>query len=342
MKTFKNLLACGTFDHLHQGHKEFLATAFSVSQRVFCGLTDYQNYQASKDKTLSSLIQNFNLRFKNLKNYLKIQNHLQKTTIFKLKDRFGPALQNNFFDSILVSKKTLEGAKLINQKRKLLGLKPLAIIKADTICDTNHQFLSSSKIRSGKTNNLGLIYENFLLKKPLYLNPTKRSYLQKPLGVLLTGSLYQLSSSAIKIKKLIQKVKPSFVAVVGDITTQTFLLHQIPFNLAILDQKTRRQKHLYLNRNFLKDAKIIKTSNPPATLSPGLVTNLKNIFENLAENQVLQIEGEEDLSVLPSILLSPLKTLIFYGQPFSGTVAIKVTQKTKEKTLHLIQNSFIA
>jgi hypothetical protein len=49
------------------------------------------------------------------------------------------------------------------------------------------------------------------------------------------------------------------------------------------------------------------------------------------------IEGEEDLAVLPAILLSPLSWVVIYGQPEEGLVYIPITQEIKLKSLKLLQ-----
>ncbi len=41
------------------------------------------------------------------------------------------------------------------------------------------------------------------------------------------------------------------------------------------------------------------------------------------------VEGEEDLLVLPLISLTPIGSLIVYGQPREGMVVVEVTEKMK-------------
>jgi len=337
MKPFKYLVAAGTFDRLHQGHKKFLEAAFTFSESIYCCLTDYQAYERLPEKKLPFLIQSFSKRLKNLKEYLKSKNYLERTKIFCLEDCFGPSIEDNHLEAIMATKETEEGAELVNQKRKILGLKPLKIVLTEIVRDSSSQYLSSSNIRVGQVNSSGLAYTKLFPRKNLYLPSTQKIYFKKPIGILLEGCRSHLSWAALKASLEIKKTRTPFIITVGDISTQAFLLHKIPFNLAIIDQKTRREKYFYLNRNLFSQKMVFKAFNPPGTISPSLVMALQNIFSNLEKTSVLKIDGEEDLSVLPCILLAPLNTLIFYGFFLRGMVKIKVTERTKEKAVKLLK-----
>ena len=50
----------------------------------------------------------------------------------------------------------------------------------------------------------------------------------------------------------------------------------------------------------------------------------------------LEISGEEDLLVLPYILLAQYGSVILYGQPLRGMVVVDVTTAIREKTKRLI------
>ena len=42
------------------------------------------------------------------------------------------------------------------------------------------------------------------------------------------------------------------------------------------------------------------------------------------------VEGEEDLLALPSIVFSPLQSLVLYGMANQGVVVVEVTEESKE------------
>jgi len=51
------------------------------------------------------------------------------------------------------------------------------------------------------------------------------------------------------------------------------------------------------------------------------------------------VDGEEDLAVLPVLLIAPLGFSIFYGQPNEGLVQVQVTEENKEQAYQFV-NSF--
>ena len=51
---------------------------------------------------------------------------------------------------------------------------------------------------------------------------------------------------------------------------------------------------------------------------------------------IIKVSGEEDLAVLPAVLLAPLNSLVLYGQPRKGIVVIKVTEKKKKEIKKVI------
>ena len=52
--------------------------------------------------------------------------------------------------------------------------------------------------------------------------------------------------------------------------------------------------------------------------------------------QVL-VEGEEDLLTLVAVLEAPEGSLVVYGQPHDGVVAVKADKKTKERVQQVVE-----
>ena len=48
------------------------------------------------------------------------------------------------------------------------------------------------------------------------------------------------------------------------------------------------------------------------------------------------VDGEEDLAVLPVVLLAPLDSLVFYGQRNQGLVLVKVTEEKKSEFVKIL------
>ena len=81
--------------------------------------------------------------------------------------------------------------------------------------------------------------------------------------------------------------------------------------------------------------------NPPGTVAWDLFEAVRLAFAN-NERQVIQVDGEEDLSFLPVMLFSPLGFTVFYGQPDVGLVEVKVTEENKEKVYDLVSKFELA
>ena len=75
---------------------------------------------------------------------------------------------------------------------------------------------------------------------------------------------------------------------------------------------------------------------------PSLFLEISRIFSDYKNQSiVLQIEGEEDLAVLPIILSAPLNSIIFYGQPNNGLVRVDVSEEVKERTKKLVSMAIL-
>ncbi|MHA1754492.1 MAG: phosphopantetheine adenylyltransferase [Candidatus Odinarchaeia archaeon] len=137
----------GTFDNLHEGHKFLIRKAFQLGEKVIFGLT---SDEFCRGKILADKIQNFEVRRKNLLNYIKSLKGELKFEIVKLDDKYGPAIENSEIDAILVTKETLETAEEINLLRKQRNLKPIKIYVEKLILAEDGKEISSTRIRKGE------------------------------------------------------------------------------------------------------------------------------------------------------------------------------------------------
>ncbi|HNR45225.1 MAG TPA: pantetheine-phosphate adenylyltransferase [Methanofastidiosum sp.] len=138
------VIASGTFDRLHEGHKHFLMSAFSLGY-VYIGLT---SENMIKNKPYAESIQSFETRKNNLIQCLaeegKTNNYDYQ--IIEINDRYGFAIESMEADVIVVTSDTLDTAKEINDIRAELGIYPLDIIEVDLIIKDNKK-ISSSDLR---------------------------------------------------------------------------------------------------------------------------------------------------------------------------------------------------
>lgn len=77
--------------------------------------------------------------------------------------------------------------------------------------------------------------------------------------------------------------------------------------------------------------------NPAGTITDDLWETISKALElsNNGECYVIEVKGEEDLAVLPCILMANPETTILYGQPNEGLVLLKVSDM-KNKAQKLI------
>jgi len=143
------VIASGTFDRLHEGHKHFLMAAFSIGF-VYIGLT---SENMVKNKPYAESIHDYETRKNNLIQYLKEEgksmNHDYQ--IIEINDRYGFAIESMEADVIVVTSDTLDTAKEINDVRAELYIYPLDIIEVDLISKDNKK-ISSRDLRKEETD----------------------------------------------------------------------------------------------------------------------------------------------------------------------------------------------
>lgn len=322
-----NLVVCGgTFDLLHKGHREFLRFAFSKGEKVIIGLTSDKFVQNKKEG-----IELYKARKVRLETFLKKEQLKKRAEIIPINNVFGPTLLPSFrAEAIVVSKETKKGAGFINLKRQELGLSPLYILISPQVLTEGGGLISSSRIRNGEINREGRLYtQPEWLRHSLFLPEEIRSVLRKPFGRVIRS-----------VKKL-NSVREFFrVITVGDIVTREFNRLGIGQKISVVDFRVARKK-MFSNLNelgFRDKELVIEAKNPPGTLTPSLFQATKRAFGLLKKRRqiVVQVDGEEDLAVLPILLSAPLGWTVFYGQPQEGAVEVKVTQESKKRAYELV------
>ena len=134
----------GTFDHLHDGHRLLLKTAFDLCQEVHIGLT---NDKMLKRKKFADKIENYDTRKKKLEEYIKTIADLNRAKVFELDNPYGPPVNDPAYDGIVVSQETFMGALRINDIRVEKGFPPIIIIVIPMLLQDDGSILSSTSIR---------------------------------------------------------------------------------------------------------------------------------------------------------------------------------------------------
>lgn len=180
--------------------------------------------------------------------------------------------------------------------------------------------------------------------------------LKKPFGLLIPDQ--QVSKEIIEYH--ISKSN-KFIVSVGDTTTNKLLFFNIIPDIAIVDGKERRMTTSILkiseqitrmkknedikNRTDNLSDKVftdglrlaeVHCVNTPGSISKNAVETIKDIIDKKMIAQII-VDGEEDLLALPIFCLSPIGTVVFYGQPSEGLVVVHVDEKIKKISEDLIE-----
>ena len=143
------------------------------------------------------------------------------------------------------------------------------------------------------------------------------------------GKLYIDFEDAIPMIK-----EASFLISVGDQTTKNLVDIDLIPDLGIIDNRIQRKDHNY---DIIRTENILNADNPAGTITENLWETIEEAISLTLEdsgNRIIVVKGEEDLAVLPCLLIAPEDAVILYGQPNEGLVFVNVCEgKGKAKRL---------
>ncbi len=315
----------GTFDFFHAGHKAFISEGLKKSEEIILGITSDSYIKSFKGK---EGIENFAVRKKAVEEFLESSGFKDRVKIISINNPYEPLLTKSFDPEVIfVTPQTKNTGDVINKKRKKKSLKTLKIIVLPLKKADDGKVISSTRIRNGEINRNGALYVSPKWKnKKLILPFVMRSVLQRPMGKIL--------------KEIPKGLESSKIITIGDITTGQFNKNDANQFLSIVDFLVQRQKkfNALSELGFTGSEETLKVKNPPGTITHELFEMVRKVFqEKNMKTKVILIEGEEDLSVLPVLLVAPLGFYIFYGQPNQGLVKVNVNEGNKEKVYNLLE-----
>jgi len=318
---YKKIAAGGTFDQLHGGHKAFLLWLFSNGENVLLGITSDKFTQQNKP----DVIQLFEERKNNVEDFLRTNKLLERVQIVSIDDIFGPLVEKDVdVQAIGVTNDTHNNAIKINGIRQKKHLKVLSIVSYPLV-KKNGKTISSSSIRSGKMGTKGINWVKEDWEKNDFILPENlREILRQPLGPM--------------VESLDDIIDFSNIISVGDVTTKNLRENNISPQISIVDFTVERRR-LYQNitqLGFKHNITQFNLQNPPGSVVASSWSTIEQALQNNTSS-VIKVKGEEDLLVIPCILLAPLSYHIFYGQPHTGMVDLEVTLKLKEHIYHLME-----
>jgi len=149
-----------------------------------------------------------------------------------------------------------------------------------------------------------------------------RSELKMPLGLLLEG---EPRETVARLGEMLKRMRPPMLATVGDVTSGNLLDAGLHPDIVVVDHRVMRVSVEPLE---LDDRAKIPARNQPGTIDADAWRALGEAVR-LKSGVAVIVEGEEDLLVLPLIVLMPLASVIVYGQPLVGMVLVRVTEERK-------------
>ncbi len=145
-KQFKKLALGGTFDIIHRGHKELFSKAFELGEEIIIGITtDKFVQELYKDHSTNK----YEYRKNQLLEFIKQMESEDRCIIIPLNDPYGPTINDQSIEAIIVSKESEKTANIINEIRIDNEFKPLKIISIELILAEDGQPISTTRVKKG-------------------------------------------------------------------------------------------------------------------------------------------------------------------------------------------------
>ena len=152
-----------------------------------------------------------------------------------------------------------------------------------------------------------------------FLPETERDKFKEPFGVLFPD-----------IVKALEYLGDAHVYAVGDVVTRNLRRKGIVPDISVIDGNTMREPCLCTP---LLPVKRIEVKNPAGYITEELISALRAGVDN--PPALVHVDGEEDLAVIPLVMMLPLKSAVLYGQPGEGVVVRIVDSASKKRAQEL-------
>ena len=142
----------GTFDVMHKGHWFLLEETFKVGEQAIVGITTDKFAGTLKKE---HVIDSYENRRRDVENYLKVRGFYERSKIVPLNDPFGPTIDNDYLEGIVVSEETEVTAEAINRMRAEKKKKPLLIFVITMVLADDGKPISSTRVRRQEVDRYG-------------------------------------------------------------------------------------------------------------------------------------------------------------------------------------------
>ena len=167
--------------------------------------------------------------------------------------------------------------------------------------------------------------------KILQLTPPLRKRLKAPLGLLIKGSFEETMK---ELKKVIEKEKPSKIVAVGDVVSSNMMKYGIYPQVFIVDNTVMRETIAPIQADVNET---IYVRNAAGTLTEEAREGVKKALDKGGRLIRVMVDGEEDLLTLAAVVYAPENSLVVYGQPHEGVVAVITTKEKKDEVRKIIE-----
>lgn len=151
IRKYGEVLMGGTFDRLHDGHKQLLQRAFEVGDYVYIGLTT-DEYIERFEKRLKEHVTSHVERLFSLRKYLYDKGVLDRAIIHPLGDTAGPKALDPKLEALIISEETRGGGEYVNSLRSQHNVPPMETVVVPLLTDATGQVISSTRLRQQDTN----------------------------------------------------------------------------------------------------------------------------------------------------------------------------------------------
>ena len=154
----------------------------------------------------------------------------------------------------------------------------------------------------------------------MQLSSKELQLFKKPAGILI-------KSENISSDSLSPYLKSQLIVTVGDATTEKLLSLGIAPSIQIVDGKERRERRKLPEKNHATE---IRCTNPAGGISSDAIAAVKKALNSEKPVRII-VDGEEDLLGAIVLALAPDDSVMFYGQPLEGLVAVRINEESRSR-----------
>lgn len=161
------------------------------------------------------------------------------------------------------------------------------------------------------------------------LSPDQLKQFKKPFGILIPDSHINKDTISLVLKDA------AMVIAVGDRTTERLEEFGIIPDIAVVDGQEKRFRRDFAGKY---DADKVRCKNPAGSITKEAIEVLEKCIAAKKPVRVL-VDGEEDLLALPLFIMAPDGSVVLYGQPNEGMVAVKIDEAKRKESKDLMSRT---